>query len=177
MPALLFHGPVEGWVVNYTHPIFWRVEATMQWGDVLQEAYLVYARCCERYPDAEAKHLMSLFKTAWANHFTDLAAKDSRHRTTMEADNLASIRDRVGDTENEGQLRVLLRQAPSEVRMVLNLFLNAPQEIVEALTAQPPAKRGRKSKADLASSNDRINRALGLPLGTDVLKLVRTYLC
>jgi hypothetical protein len=146
----------------------------MQWGDVLQEAYLVYARVCGKYPDAEAKHLMSLFKTAWVNHYNDLATKDAKHRTMAESATLAHLGEVAGETDNEGHLRVLVRQAPNEVRMVLNLFLNAPQEIVEALTSQPKRGPGRRPKH---AGNERINKALGLPAGTDVLQMVHKYLC
>lgn len=171
----VFKGPIEGWVVNYTKAQFWRLQATMEWDDVMQEAYLVFLRCSNKYPGLqEAKHFMALFKQAWIRQVTDLAYLDSRHRVSSTSTEIAEdgyIQEQVGELDNDGQLSILMRQAPSEVRMVINLFLNAPQEIVDALLS---GWTGRDKRCRNGGSA-RINKALGLDPQMDVLGLVEDY--
>lgn len=171
----VFKGPIEGWVVNYTKAQFWRLQATMEWDDVMQEAYLVFLRCSNKYPALlEAKHFMALFKQAWIRHVTDLAYVDSRHRVAQAPTEMAEdgyVQERVGDLDNDGQLAILMRQAPSEVRMVINLFLNAPQEMLDSLLS---GWTGRDRRCRNGGSL-RINKALGLDPKTDVLGLVEDY--
>lgn len=173
--TLQFTGPVEGYVVNFLRKNFWRIAGTHEWDDAMQEARLIFLRVQRKYPDAEDKHLMSLFKTAWGHHFTDLSVKDSRGRHIQSESNLARDedslpREMVGATDNDGMLAMMIRQAPSEVRMVLSLFLSAPAELLEtAARAWSGGPRGKKE------GNALINRCLGLPENTESLEAVRDY--
>ena len=132
-----FSGPVEGWVVNFVSKNYWRVSRTMPRDDLMQEAYVVFLKVKRAYPDLDSpSHFMALFKTSWTREFTDFANADTKERGTYSENNVSHdgevmVIDRVGDLENEGVLATSLRQAPKEVLMVLNLFLSAPQEILE----------------------------------------------
>lgn len=166
MPAHL-----RGYVVNQMATNYWRVESSLSRAEVIQEAYCVYLKVAQRYPDVEPKHLTALFKTAWSNHFTDLTKKDSHHRqaVSLNAESGADF-DILGDAENLGYLRTMVRQAPSEVRQVLALLLNAPQELVEM--ALEGWSRGGRRRAD---SNARVAAWLGLPASSKPLDAVREY--
>ena len=75
--------------------------------------------------------------------------------------------------ENEGYLRTLVRQAPREVALVLALFLNAPQELLElALTSFRRVGRAGERTAD----NRRVAALLGLPEDSKPLDSVERYL-
>lgn len=175
MPALEFKGPIEGYVVNYLNQNFWKVERSMEWADIMQEAYCVYLDTNRRYPDVvDAPHFMTLFKRCWHSAFTNLTKKDTKHRyVCFESDDedTANLYEPVGDTDNAGYTTILLEEAPSEVRQVLALFLNAPNEVVE-LIASAWRKPGKKREA----GNRRINRFLGFPENTDALGQVEDYL-
>lgn len=173
-----FKGPVEGWVVNHLKTNYWRVARTMAREDVLQEAYVVFLRCRRKYPVIDtAQHFMALYKTAWTRQFTDFANEDTASRCVTEMprvrvdDELVEI-DPVGDVESDGYLAVLLREAPREVSMVLNLFLSAPQEILDVALASWNGK-DRRCKA---GGSKRINQMLGLPTDLDVLKMTEDYI-
>lgn len=167
MPVAEWKGPFEGYVANFIGAQFWRVKATMTADEVMQEAYIVFHRCGQRYPEVNAKHFMALFKTAWHRRFTDLAWKDSAERQAVESfgDSDESL---VGETDNDGMLATMLRQAPREIQMVLSLFLNAPAELVEIAT-QSWAKNGS------SHSSTKINALLGLPADQDTMSMVRDY--
>lgn len=159
-----FEGPIEGYVVNYLTKNHWRIKNTHDHLDAKQEAYAVFLRCAAKYPTVEPAHFMALFKTAWHNEFVDLSHKATAVRNEVaqrlfedetEADMVDGI---VGELDNDGALAVMIRQAPKEVLMVLNLFLTAPVELLE-LAGAAWLKQG-KYRAD----GDRaVARMLGLP--------------
>lgn len=174
-----FAGPIEGWVVNGMKANYFRVERTLSREEYLQEAYLVYLRVLRKYEGTvtEPKHFMSLFKRAWTNELNDLATKDTHHRQmvampTMRSDDGDEAEvDVLGDLDNDGMLATMIRQAPSEVVMVLNLFLNAPQELLE-LALQ--SWRGKDRRYNHGGS-ERICRLLGLDPSHDVMATVEEY--
>lgn len=172
-----FEGPIQGWTVNYCRKHAWKTEGSQQWDDLMQEAYLVFLRCVERYPDVEeAPHFMALYKRAWANEMTDLANKDTALRqevpfpTTIVDGDVIEL-EVMGEHYHDGNLATLLRQAPKEVLMVLNLFLNAPNEIVELALS---GWRGRDKRCRAGGSR-KICQLLGLPLDLDVLAMVEDH--
>lgn len=174
-----FKGPIQGYVVNFLKSNYWRVAATQQRSDVMQDAYIVFMRVSRAYPDMDTpQHFMSLFKRSWVNHFTDLSNQDTASRALCqlqsrsdEGESNALDFDPVGDLDNDGTLAIMLRQAPKEVVSVLNLFLNAPQEILECALRSwnGPDKRRR------AGGSEKINKLLGLPKHVDALQAVHDY--
>jgi len=78
--------------------------------------------------------------------------------------------DSVGDSDTNGMLELMVQQAPNEVRMVLNLLLKAPTELLEMAS-----EAWRSSGKRKAEGNNMINRCLGFPKGTDSLGKVHRY--
>lgn len=171
-----FKGEIEGYVVNHLKRNLWRIASTHDHRDAMQEAYLVFMRCCDKYPQTDTpQHFMALFKQAWTNRIIDLSAKSTKARAMVSAeveglDGDYFDRDVVGELDNAGYLLTLLRQAPAEVLLVLNLFLNAPKEVLDLATAtweQQGRRKGGESKL--------LARMLGLPEGSDPIKATRDY--
>jgi len=48
--------------------------------DMLQEGFLVYNKCNIMYPDVNIRHFMSLFKSAFSNHFYTLYRKSKKRQ-------------------------------------------------------------------------------------------------
>lgn len=171
-----FPGPIEGWMINYNSKNFWRVARSMEWDDLSQEGYLVFMRCASRYPIIDTpQHFMSLFKRAWINQFNDLANADTQLRAEvsdhMELEDGEIVREPIGDLDHNGDLVLMIAEAPREVVMVLNLFLNAPAELLEAALASWNGEDRRRKDG----GSGRICRLLGLPEDLDVLAIVRNY--
>mgnify|MGYP001172787994 CR=1 FL=1 len=174
-----YDGPIAGYVVNHLKTNYWKVERSMQREEVLQEAYIIFLYCKQRYAGTvtEPKHFMALFKTAWFRHFTDLANKDTAQRVCIsewqmrkDDDELEQL-EVMGETDNAGAMLTLLRQAPREVAMVLNLFLSAPAELLDlAMTTWREA--GKRE----AGGSRQVDTLLGLPAGTDALGATERYL-
>lgn len=175
-----FEGPIEGYVVNSMRTNYFRVEATMTREDYMQEAHLVFLQVRKHYQGkvSEPKHFMALFKRAWSNRLADLSTIDTRERELFCADHSSydgepeRQYEAAGDLDNDGQLVTLIRQAPREVALVLNLFLSAPQEMLE-LALQSWRGRDKRCKA---GGSERICRLLGLDPSHDVMQQVEEYL-
>lgn len=151
----------------------------MERDDVMQESYLTFLKVRNRYETTvdEPGHFMALYKTAWTRRFTDLANLDTARRAEVSSDCLGEGGERetvdertTGDTDNDGRLAVLLRQAPQEVMQVVNLFLNCPQEILD-LALQ--SWQGHRRRVD--NSNRKVCQLLGLPADRDVLQETVDY--
>jgi hypothetical protein len=152
--------------------------------DYMQEAYEVFLTLRRHYAGKveEPKHFMALFKRAWSNRLADLSTEDTNQRELFRPDHGIQRSaegeeerqyEALGETDNEGHLRILIRQAPREVGMVLNLFLSAPQELVEmALRSWSGNKDSRRKDGGSAH----INRLLGLDPSRDVMQEVHDYL-
>lgn len=173
-----FKGAIEGWIVNHTTKNHWRVRRSHDRADLMQEAYIVFMRVQAKYPGlGQPQHFMALFKTAWTRRFTDLANLDTQSRFQVEHpmrrfdDGESAELEAIGDRDNDGMLSVMLRQAPDEVKMVLNLFLSAPQELLDlALGSWNGVDRRCK-----AGGSRKICQILGLPLDLDVMQLTEDY--
>lgn len=171
-----FDGPIEGYVVNYLTKHHWRIQRTHTREDAMQEAWVVFLRVAEKYPDiSEPQHFMALFKTAWANNITDLSHKATANRLELslgsaEDEDMPTVPDTAGSLDNDGLLRIMVRQAPQEVLMVLNLFLSAPQELLDL------AMSTWKAQGHLSPGGSKhVARLLGLPEGSDPIKTTEDY--
>lgn len=176
-----FKGSIEGYCVNFLTKNLWRLRGTHDHDDAMQEARLTFLRCAARYPLMDtAQHFMALFKTTWSNEFHDLSTKATKARSALpfsdymradeNGDDYSSLGDSIGETDNEGQLAVMLKQAPLEVLMVLNLFLNAPAELLELAAAT------WKARGHYSPDGERwAEKALGLKVGANPLKQTKEY--
>lgn len=175
MPSFIpeYNGPIGGFVTNYIGKNYWKVKRTIPQEDLFQEAQVVFLQCKRKYWYVETpQHFQSLFMRCWHNRFIDLSNADTRDRcmvsdTNADGETTTSQASCAGDQE----LAVMLRQAPSEVLAVVNLFLNTPQELLAIALAGWLTD----DNSSTAKRSVRINRLLGLPKSFDSLKMVRDY--
>lgn len=144
----------------------------------MQEAYLVFLKCQAAYPVLDTpQHFMALYQTAYTRHFTNLAYKDTDGRCVQSENTVhaegedARVFESVGELDNDGALAVKLSRAPAEVRMVLQLLLNAPQELLDIALSGWTGK----DKRCKAGGSKKICQMLGLPDEHDVLQQVHDY--
>ena len=171
-----FQGVLEGWTVNHIKKNMWRVRATQEFEDVMQEAHCVFLKLKLYYADTvtEPQHFTALYKTSWQRKFIDLANADTAQRAETHWDETENrdghaMHEPIGELNNDGELATMLRQAPNEVLQVLNLFLNCPQEILDlALTSWDRRFSGGGSK--------KICQLLGISPQRDVMGATIDYL-
>lgn len=172
-----FEGPISNWTSQFVHQNHWRVRLSCPTReDAMQESMLVFVKCKRQYCDTGKvicrPHFFSLYKTSVCNRFHRLANKDTKIRgleQPMLEDAETNLHDPIGETENSGFLAVMVRQAPEEVKLVLNLLLQAPNELL-----------GMALSGSVTMSDNRLSRRLvallGLPKGSDPLGATRAYL-
>jgi hypothetical protein len=75
-----WEGSIEGYVINSCRKNLWKfARLHYEMTDLVSEAWLVFHDCLEYYPDVQnAKHFMSLFKTAWFNRMYDIINPTTR---------------------------------------------------------------------------------------------------
>lgn len=133
---------VRPYVINHLKKHYWKLESYMEWEDALAEAQLQFIRTIRRLQNRQCqveneKHLMSLFKTSWSNHFITLANKATKERfititEDVEQQNI-QFDTLVSELDNTGLIQQLLHKAPSDVKQVLHILLNAPDDLIVLL--------------------------------------------
>lgn len=122
-----------GWIHAYARRNFWRVSSWYELKDLVQDGYLHYYRCVDRYSAVveNRRHFMALFKRVYSVHIITL----SNHRTQLTEVPFASMAVAVDGQDTEYRVEevlgavsesatgwVLIREAPKEIRAVLSLF-------------------------------------------------------
>lgn len=169
-------GFIEGFVVNFLNKNCWRVAPHMEYQDCMQEAQYTFLRLKNKYGNLDRpQHFMALFRTTWTHEFDDLATLAAKYRLEISESQMEDDYDSVvttlhGDSDNDGVLAIMIEQAPSEVKLVLQLFITAPVEVLDMFSAAWK-KRGKHKEY----GNNHLNEILGLEPKTDIVGLVHNY--
>jgi len=151
----------------------------MDYEDCLQEAKYIFCKVKKKYGNTGSpQHFMQLFKTSWTREFADLSTVNTKQRHVVSEHRLQDedyeYSDEcsllAGDFDNDGMLAIMIEQAPSEVKLVLQLFLTAPVEVLDLFSVQWKKCRKRKE-----FGNQQLCEILGLPKNTDVVGIVTGY--
>jgi hypothetical protein len=177
-----FTGPIEGWTANHVNKNLWKVKRLYDRADLMQEAYLVFDRVAKKYPDLETgSQFMALYKMAWSNQMINFANADTKDRVMCQmpifrdegsaSSEETGEREFIGEHYHDGYLAVMIKQAPKEVISVLNLFLSAPQELLDVALAS----WNGSDKRCVAGGSKKICKMLGLDPKLDVMRMVADY--
>lgn len=189
----------RGWIVNMARANFWRVASWYDLEDLVQDGYLCYYKCWNRYtfltcknhplPD-DKKRFMALVKAAFTNHITNLANR----RTAGPEIALSQVTDEEMNqdalsamlpAEPEGQsLRCLLNNAPQELISLVELLSAEGRDTVQYLRtrlrrqAVGGAERVRRGRRRLReTTNEHYCRRLGLdPQVTKLREIISAHL-
>ena len=174
---------IKGYVKNFLKSNFWKVKNIMELDDAEQEAQVMLLfmekRLLKSGKDSTIvtpQQYMATFKTCWGRHFDTLSNRDTSYKRVAtesslidfesESDTSFSIEDLFTD-DNMGFMECVLEEAPSEVKAVLNLLMNAPKEVLDAVAA---------SLQKDVSSNTVLCRLLGYDSKeVNVVKLTKHY--
>lgn len=125
----------------------WRVDAIYDRDDLIQEAYIVYLKVASKYPGVTKSAFRSLFKSSLINWMHDQARSKSRRVKTVPGDNIEIAAPDSADP----MFRVLLDEAPTELKMALEVIIQHPEKI----------KKLPFGRRNLQTLNVRMRRALG----------------
>jgi len=184
---------MRGWIVNTALKEHWRVEQLTEVDDLIQDGYLCYAKCRNRYIGKKTshtylppkhptkdnlRHFQSLVKTAFMNHIFTLAAKHKgvnvyavsqvkKQETT--ADN--AVWDKfLPQQPEQASLFSLVANAPEEIKQLVTLLVSDGLDLLKF-------ERRRKGRRALRETNNEFYcRILGIdPANTDMVGKLRDY--
>jgi len=154
------------WIERTARKHHWRVASWIDLDDLIQEGYVCYALCNQRYPrELGRAHIMALTKTTFHNRIHDLAKQRTRLLEEPLSVHAASEQtpeealENALPAEHETQtFATLVLQLPAEIRELLTILLN------DAASIGMRKERGRRE-----SLNTYLWRLIGQkPCGIDL---------
>ena len=123
--------PFIKWAKVFCYKNQWRVTHVLgDYEDCLAYCALCYVICCKNYGASvnSAKQFMFMYKLWVEAEFNTMSTNESKERLMKER-----LPKSEASVESEAQLVVKLTEGSSELKSVLRLFLNAPQELMQIL--------------------------------------------
>lgn len=122
------NSPFEGYATNYLQRNFWKVQHIFgDFEDAMSEAQVIFYECRKMYGakvNSQA-HFMALYKQMISCYFIDWAKFDSAERSVLPTEDIEP------SISSEATLSCLLREASSELKVVLKMVLDAPADVAE----------------------------------------------
>lgn len=148
----------QKWAKNFCAKNQWRVSHVLgDYEDCLAKCALDYVICCQRYGATvnSAQHFMFMY-TGWViPEFHTLAVRDGAIRKLHE--NLPTTEEAVF---SDAELSVSLSGASDELKSVLKIIFNAPQEMMETLRQEASSCHPKQFwKAAMRMAGVKVNRA------------------
>ena len=145
--------PYHLWAKNFVYKNRWRVQNTLgDYDDCLEQCCLYYYQCYKFYKHKvnSPQSLMFYYRLWCIGQFNDLSNLETKEKKVIkhpvgEEDSKGTSdrgQFRIGKsvvinmepvTESDAMLNLKLQEASSELKQVLNVMFNAPQEIIETL--------------------------------------------
>lgn len=177
---------MRGWIARTARKEYWRVASSYELSDLIQDGYLCYAKCRNAYALAapapghtalntdtptplQRSHFASLVKTAFVNHIMTLSSRNAaRHESVMSEllgdDSPGTLEKLLPSQPEEASLLVLLAQAPTEIKEVIEKLVQDGAEAGSFLRSrlfqdQGRLRRGRTQIRE--TTKERWKRILG----------------
>jgi hypothetical protein len=162
----------EGHARKQVYKHLWRMHGRETYDDLMQEAFLVYARVHARYATKATNPawLMSLYRESLHHHLIDLARRSVvRARSELVTDEVdISTTDTSEPVDVYDHALEAIERAPDEIRSVLLVLLKAPDELLEEIHRCACRSVERASRIMCALT--------GQPQSQDVWEKAREYL-
>ena len=174
---LCWEGMVEGYTKNQAGKLLKQFSCiSFEIQELVNEGYIVWDKISKTYKTIqEPRHLMSLYKTALKNRFQTLVQVGFAYQKNFEflksnedtLDELFSKKKYINASSVE--FRTLINQAPKEIKDILILILETPQEAVDLLGLNIKRRRG-------FNNNPLLCQVLGYnPSTTNLVKMFKEY--
>lgn len=183
---------MRGWIVNAARKEYWRVQQVTDLDDLIQDGYVCFYKCRNRYVGKKTnhnylppkhptkdhlRHFQSLVKTAFFNHISTLAAKHEgvnvyavsqvkKEETVADA----AVWDKFLHQPEQASVATLILNAPQEIKQLVTLLVSDGLDLLKF-------ERKRKGRRALRETNNEFYcRLLGMdPAKTDMVGKLRDY--
>ena len=172
---------LHGYTVKYARQHVWRYKGRLELDDIVDEAFLVFCYCRDRYKYETGSHFMAIYKLALSQHTMDLGRKINRWEMSggpsSQGDSEAVLE---GDDDVEPTSCFLDDyDHAAEVDLILSLTDADPliQKLLVAAQGQIHSrKRKRKRNGSRETENEALCRMAGVPAQTDLYQKLTDFL-
>ena len=164
------------WIYSFSKKNYWKVAGLIDFDDMIQEGYVAFYYCKNRYGNIDPPHLMAMLKLCFYQFVVDTAKKRTGLAEVHPLDNYSedqteeSVWDKLFGVDELQSIQTLISEAPVLVRKVLALFTNDKK--LEEL--RKPYERFENKTRE--TTNSRLCRLIGLDNNVDLVAMVREYL-
>jgi hypothetical protein len=164
------------WIYSYSKKNYWKVAGLIDFDDMIQEGYVAFYYCKNRYGEIDPPHLMAMLKLRFFQFIVDTAKKRTGLAEVHPLDNInensteESVWDKLLGTDELQSIQVLISEAPELIRKVLSLFVT--EDTLKELRA--PYKRNQDKTRE--TTNDRLCRLIGITGDVDLVSMIKNYL-
>ena len=185
---------MKGWIVNTARKEYWRVQQLCDIEDLIQDGYVCFAKCRNRYVGTHTKgrtylppknptkdhlrHFQSLVKTTFSNHISTLAAKHKGVNVlaVSQVKKVETTADSVvwdkflPQQAEQASLYSLVKNAPEEIKQLVTLLVSDGLDLLKF-------ERKRVGRRAIRETNNEFYcRLLHLdPAKTDMVGQLREY--
>lgn len=125
----VWNDDVKRWTAGFLHANVWRCDTIHGVDDLMQDAYLLFAKLTERYPRVTTQaSFMKLYKQSMRNALHDHARGMLVKRECIRDEYLDLEGDlMIGDTTNLGEVLLELEDLPPPIVQCLRLLATKPE--------------------------------------------------
>jgi hypothetical protein len=198
MSDVYLDAALRGWIVNTAHKEHWRMASWYSVDDLIQDGYVCYCKCRERYKPEQhilrdhkelgcgptkqhRRWFMALVQAAFYNHIMTLAARSARTREdavsqiAAESDTFMAAFEKLAPAiAEEASVVAALAKVPAELAEVLERLFTDGFEGGEYIRHKVRSTRARRARGQVReTTREYWERVLGQP---DVPELLAAYL-
>jgi DNA-directed RNA polymerase specialized sigma24 family protein len=162
---------MRGWIVNTARKSYWRVAGWYDLDDLIQDGYICYLKCHEKYPaELNRRNFMALVQRTFQNHINKLAITKSRQLdapldSLSLAESVEDHLDALSLPDHEEQMfNVLVSELPEKFRELVRILMKDHE-----LAMSRPQSTGPETR------NAWLCRIAGIDPGTDVEGVFREH--
>lgn len=125
-----FDRSMRGWICNIAAKEHRRLSRWYEIEDLIQEGYLCFCRCWDKYQDMfdvanpskqQRRHFMSLVQTTFLNHLKNMI-KHIKHEQRVNY--IGDMQNMTWTIDEVATVLLMLRQAPAEIRDVVEKLVS-----------------------------------------------------
>lgn len=193
-----FDSGLQGWIKSYSREQYWRVSRWYDLPDLVQDGYVCYTKCRNKYvdgpqepgfqvlntktpSDTQRRHFMALVKRAFFNHimtlssnFAEGAVEDNESSLAVWEDGRpATLEDHMPAQQEELSVVMTMLNVPTEIGQAIKTIIDDGDGFLRSrLRLQDNGRIIRRRRAFRETSEERMARLTGDPT---MAELVASY--
>lgn len=169
----------KGWLCKYVKKNLWKVGDYIDFEDLIQDGYILFIKLQKKYPDAEIKQFMALFKRSFSNYIYDLRKSNLREHDCLSLLINESI---IDNTINNLSISYGEKEESDYLLELDKTLFQAPKDFITIITALLNGTYSKKNKKFMSklrireSTNEFLCRIVNKnPKNNNIVKEIQQY--